>query len=203
MENRHPLEPYIAPLRALLQWFAHTHVPHVIIGGIAASLLSKPRATRDIDGLVLLDLAELDTFYNAAATFGFLPRQPDALVFAQRHRTLLLQHEPSGIDVDISLGALPFEEQTIQRRQMQSIGELAVPLPTVEDLIIMKATAHRRIDLADISALLSAHPALAVKRIRYWVKEFSRVLEMPELYKDVDALLNQHTSKKRRPRQNR
>ena len=62
-------------------------------------------------------------------------------------------------------------------------------MPAPEDLIIMKAVAHRQRDLIDIEAILDAHPKLNLKRIRKWVKEFSSVLEMPEILKDIEKML--------------
>ena len=53
----------------------------------------------------------------------------------------------------------------------------------------MKAVAHRTRDLADIEAVLEAYPKLDFKRIRKWVKEFAEVLEMPEIYEDLNKLI--------------
>lgn len=61
--------------------------------------------------------------------------------------------------------------------------------PTVEDFVIMKAVAHRPQDLVDIGTVLSIHSKIDVKRIRKWVKEFTKVLEMPEIYDDLAKLL--------------
>jgi hypothetical protein len=42
------------------------------------------------------------------------PPQIKAFEFAARTRVLLLRHVASGIDIDVSLGALPFERETIE-----------------------------------------------------------------------------------------
>lgn len=62
-------------------------------------------------------------------------------------------------------------------------------LPTPEDLIIQKAVAHRPKDLLDIQAIIERHPELDRERIRYWVCEFAKLLEMPELWEDIAAWL--------------
>ena len=97
----------------------------------------------------------------------------------------LLHYISSGINVDISFGALPFEQECIKRAKKVKISDINIPLPTLEDLIIMKAIAHRTKDLLDIETIIEANPHLDLKRIRQWVKEFSRVLEMPEIYNDL------------------
>jgi len=53
----------------------------------------------------------------------------------------------------------------------------------------MKAVAHRQRDMGDIEAVIDAHPKLDRKRIRRWVREFSSALGMPDILKDLDAVL--------------
>lgn len=132
------------------------------------------------------------SFLSSGAAYGLTPRGTDALDFARRTRVLLLRHQPSHIDVDLSFGALPFEEEMRGRATIKDIGGLSIPLPTAEDLIILKAVAHRPRDLADIEGLLEAQPALDVERIRRWVREFAEVLKSPELLDDLQAILLRH-----------
>ncbi|MFZ5453111.1 MAG: hypothetical protein ACOZF2_14735 [Thermodesulfobacteriota bacterium] len=55
----------------------------------------------------------------------------------------------------------------------------------------MKAVAHRPQDLADIEAILAAHPKINTRRVRRWVREFAVALEIPEILTDLEALLAQ------------
>lgn len=82
-------------------------------------------------------------FLARGASYGIVSRIPDALDFALRSRVLLLRHEGSGIPIDVSLGALPFEENAVRRAVPTDVGGLRVPLPVPEDLLVMKALAHR------------------------------------------------------------
>jgi hypothetical protein len=54
-EPKEILVPLLAALRDLVAWFQDAPTPGMVIGGVAASLLGRPRVTRDIDALVLLD----------------------------------------------------------------------------------------------------------------------------------------------------
>jgi hypothetical protein len=110
---------------------------------------------------------------------------------------LLVSHKSTGIDVDISLAALPFEKESIARAKWMDVGGLSLPLPTPEDLIIMKAVAHRPRDLADIESVLDAHPKLDLRRVRRWVREFSTALEMPDILKDLEAILGRRWKRKK------
>lgn len=161
----------------------------VIIGGVAASLLGRPRYTADVDAVVLVSTEELPEFTAVTLQAGLMPRVPNAEAFARRNRVLLLRHAESGVDVDISLGTLPFEEQAVARATMVQVSGLALRLVTPEDLIIMKAVAHRRQDMEDIQAVIERHPHLDRQRIRLWVQQFAEVLEAPELWTDIAGWL--------------
>jgi hypothetical protein len=62
-------------------------------------------------------------------------------------------------------------------------------LATPEDLIVMKAVAHRARDLGDIEGLLTAHPRLDRVRVRRLVRKFAAVLEAPEVLEDLESAL--------------
>ncbi len=185
------LAPLLIVLRDLVAWLKTEGVQGVVIGGLAASILGRPRLTRDVDVLVLADEGHWGTFLAAGAKHGFVPRRADALAFAQETRVLLVRHEPSGIDADLVFGSLPFEKEAITRAEWVELDGVRIPLPLPEDLIIMKAVAHRPQDREDIAAILMAHPRLNLRRVRRWVREFSAVLEMPEILNDLEALLSQ------------
>lgn len=170
----------------------------MVIGGVAASILGRPRATRDVDAVILLDQGEWETFLAAGARFGFRPRRPDSLALAKQARIFLVRHEASGIDADIALGALPFEHEAIDRAVWIEVGGVRIPLPSPEDLIVMKAVARRSRDLADIEAILDAHPKLDLRRIRRWLREFSSTLDTPGILKGFESILTQKRAKKKK-----
>lgn len=193
------LRPLWTTLTDLLTLLNATGSPHLIIGGIALSLLGEPRATQDIDAVTALSLDEADDLLKRCQRHHFAPRIANAADFAKMRKILLLQHVETGIPIDLSFAQLPFEHEAFQRAQTISIDTVKIPLPTIEDLIIMKAVAHRPRDLGDIGTLVELHHrTLDANRIRYWMKEFARVLEMPELYDDVNAILTQHPHLRRR-----
>ncbi|WP_438002719.1 DUF6036 family nucleotidyltransferase [Sorangium sp. So ce321] len=145
-------------VRALLAWSEASRVPVLIIGGVAVSILSKPRTTRDVDVVAWLpNQDEWPAFLADGERHSIVPRIPDALEFALSSRVLLLRHDRSGVPIDLSMGALPFEENAVRRAVPTDIGGLRVPLPVPEDLLVMKAVAHRSRDMVDIESILSAH----------------------------------------------
>jgi len=181
--------PLLEPLIALGKLLEHFENQGVIIGGIAASLLGQPRFTADLDAVILLSIDDLPELTGAAREQGIVPRMAEAEAFARENRVLLLQHQSSRINIDIALGILPFESEMVARSRIWEIGNLEVRLPTPEDLIILKAVAHRPQDLVDIQAVAANHPDLDQDRVRFWVEQFGEALELPDLWEQVSQLL--------------
>lgn len=101
------LTPLLAVLRDLVAWLKAGKVPGVVIGGLAASLLGRPRLTRDVDVLVMMNENHWAEFMGQGAKHGLIPRRDDALAFAKETQVLLMRHQASGIDADIVFGSLP------------------------------------------------------------------------------------------------
>jgi hypothetical protein len=189
MNESEAIEPLLGPVTAVQQIIDAFDQQGIIIGGVATSLLGQPRLTADTDAMLLLSLDDLPKLLQIAQTVGLTPRIPDAITFAQQSRVVLLKHDVSGINVDISLGLLPFEVEAVERSEEYHTGNLRLRLPTPEDLIILKAVAHRPKDMLDIAAVIAAQPHLDDQRIAFWVEQFAELLEMPELWRDVEKLL--------------
>lgn len=195
MKFPEPLAPLLSVLHDLVSWFHNLNVQGLVIGGVAASLLGRPRITHDVDALILVKKEKWKNFLESGKKFGFLPRIPDALNFAQKNRVFLMRHGQSGLDADISIGGLPFEEEAIRKKIIVDIAGVKIPLPTPEDLIIMKAVAHRPRDMADIECILEVHSNVDQKYIIKKVREFSIALEMPEILRDLKAILKRMSPK--------
>jgi hypothetical protein len=161
----------------------------VIIGGVAARLLGQPRLTVGLDVVILLSTDDLPELIKASRDNGMITRISDAETFARKNRVLLHQHQSSGINIDISLGILPFEFEMVERGQEFKLGDLQVRKPTPEDLSSMKALAHRPKDLEDIKAVAATHPNLDQERIRYWVDQCAAALDTPNLWNEIEKLL--------------
>ncbi|RLT39340.1 MAG: hypothetical protein DWI57_10455 [Chloroflexi bacterium] len=183
------LEPLLDPVTAVQRLIDQFDQRGVIIGGVAVSLLGQPRLTADADAMLLLSFDELPQLLDLAQAQGLTPRISDVIPFARQSRVVLLKHEASGINVDISLGLLPFEVEAVERSREYQAGALRLRLPTPEDLIILKAVAHRPKDMLDIASIIAVQSNLDQKRIAFWVQQFADLLEMPELWDDIEKLL--------------
>ncbi len=183
------LEPLLAPINALQKLIEAFDDQGMIIGGVAASILGKPRLTADADAVILLSIDDISRLIELAEKEGLMPRLPDAEEFARRNRVILLCHEESGINVNISLGLLPFEVEAVERSKEYEAGLLRIRLPTPEDLIILKAVAHRPKDMLDIEAVIAMQDSLDTERIIFWVQQFADLLELPELLTELEDII--------------
>lgn len=184
------LEPFRAAIESLQRLLHQSNDRGVIIGGVAVGFLGRPRFTADVDAVFLLATSDISRFMKLAQAENIFPRIQDAEDFARKNRVLLLRHGPTETDIDISLGILPFEEEMVERGGTKTFADLAIRLPTPEDLIIMKAIAHRPKDLEDIRTIADKYPDLDRKRIEKWVKSFGDALELPDLWDEIKRLLN-------------
>jgi len=198
-----PLASLIPAIRALCNLLAVSQVSGALIGGVAASLQGQARATEDIDALLRLDEQTLDHFLDLAVAQGLKPRIPEAVAFAKRSAVLLLEHEASRVGVDLTISRLPFDSEAIDRARPVVIDDLRFSVVSPEDLIIMKAIAHRPQDLQDIQAVARANPQLDVKRIRAYVQEFAKLLDMPELWRDIAAVFRPSRIRRKQVRRRR
>jgi predicted nucleotidyltransferase len=180
---------FLDTLRDLVAWLESSRTRAVVIGGVAASLLGRPRATRDVDVLALVPQDRWAEFLAEGERFGFSPRIEHPLEFARHTHMLLLRHRPTLLDLDMSLAGLEFEQQAVEQGTKIEVGEVTIPLISPEDLLVMKAVAHRPRDVADIEAVLEVRTGLDLDRVQRWLREFSAALDRPEILEDFQAIL--------------
>jgi Nucleotidyl transferase AbiEii toxin, Type IV TA system len=159
------------------------------IGGIAIQRWSNPRFTNDID-LTLLTGFGTEEKYLDRLLGNLAPRRPDAREFALLHRVLLAR-TTDGIDVDIALGALPFEERTVARASRWEIRS-GVTLTTcsAEDLLTHKVFAGRGVDWGDAEqVLIRQHGKLDLAQVRDELQPLLELKGQPEAMTKLNGLI--------------
>ena len=159
----------------------------MIIGGIAVIARGVRRFTTDIDAAVRGDDVSIARLVKALAALKITPRIPDAAAFARANLVLLVRHEPTGVDLDVSLAWSSFEHEALDASTQVRFGRVRVPMSTPADLVVFKSIAGRPRDLDDIEALLVLHPDIDLRRARQRVKELAVLAEAPELLKGFDV----------------
>ncbi len=121
------------------------------IGGLALQRWGEPRFTRDVDVTVLCPYGSEPACVDRLLG-TFTGRINNARAFALEHRVLLLA-DPSGVPIDVALGAIPFEERCIARATLFNYGNAPLLTCSAEDLVVLKAFAGRDRDWADIESI--------------------------------------------------
>jgi hypothetical protein len=159
------------------------------IGGVAVQRWGEPRMTVDVDLTLLTGFGADDRFVDALLA-SFKARRPDARDFALNHRVLLIRTD-SGVDVDVALGALPFEERTVQRSSTWpwATGHSLLTC-SAEDLVVHKAFAGRNRDWADVETILiRQHGKLHLAQIRSELKPLLELKGEPEALDKLEKMI--------------
>jgi len=158
------------------------------IGGIAVQRWGEPRNTLDLDLTLLTGFGNEDTFVDALLG-RFRGRLEDTRDFALAHRVLLLT-DLKGIDIDIALGAMPFEERSIERASPFHLGAIGTIITcSAEDLIVHKAFAARDRDWADVRTIIERQNAeLDWPLIMEELAPLVELKETPEILTKLDSL---------------
>lgn len=189
MERAEVLNDLSDAIRAVSNLIDSADQRGVLIGGVAVALIGEPRATRDVDAMILQGNRSIEQLLQMASRQGLVSRVEDPFEFARRNRILLLTHLATGIGVDISLGALPFEEEMVAEAKHIRMDGFTVRVPKVEHLILMKAFAGRGRDIADIGYLIERYPDYDRDWVTRGLAELADLVERPELVEQFESLL--------------
>ncbi len=172
-----------------------TGAPWMIIGGIAVIARGVRRMTTDIDAAVRGDRIDVAALVRALAKKRIIPRIDDAERFASESLVLLLKHEPTGVEFDVSMAWTDFEHEAIAASSFAAFGAVKAPMARPEDLVVFKAIAARPKDIEDATALLVLYPKIDRARLRDRVRELATLAEQPDLVRGLETAITTSTAK--------
>lgn len=129
-------------------------VRYLIVGGYAVGFHARPRATKDID--ILVDMSVANARRTRAARLEFLGCDAPNIMEEklQNPRTLIvLGVEPVRIDILTSLDGLASFSGAWKRRAKGNYGDVPANYIALDDLIIAKKASGRPQDLTDVDVL--------------------------------------------------
>ena len=158
------------------------------IGGVAIQRWGNPRFTQDMDITLLTGFGGEEKFIDVLLA-ELAPRRADAREFALSRRVLLARTR-DGVEVDIALGALPFEERTINRASLWEVRKnVTLTTCSAEDLVVHKVFAGRGLDWGDVERILiRQHGKLDWKLIRSELKPLLDLKGEPEALAKLEKL---------------
>ncbi|MCA9574114.1 MAG: DUF6036 family nucleotidyltransferase [Polyangiales bacterium] len=157
-----------------------------LFGAQAALLRGSRRLTADVDVTVFLGRTGQTQLLSALESGGFQLRVPDADDFAARTRVLPVTHRATHMPVDVVLGGPGIEEHFLSRVDVLLLGEVEVPTPCAEDLVVMKLLAGRGQDLEDAKALVKTGADLG--EIRSMIEAIAEGLGEDDVLASFDEL---------------
>ncbi|MEI8015622.1 MAG: hypothetical protein WCH20_12395 [Nitrospira sp.] len=147
-------------LSDLVTEFNRRGVSYALAGGWAYSALVEPRATTDIDLLILLEQPSREHLQAlVSALFDSTVIHPAPMVFQgiSIWRIVGIRSDQEVI-VDLLLADSEYLRTALARTRPVPFGALLVPILTLEDLVILKTLAGRLQDRADLEKI-RAHQA--------------------------------------------
>ncbi len=164
---------------------------HCLIGGLTVQVWGELRTTLDVDFILLTGWGFDDSFIDPLLE-AFEPRITDAKQFALQNRVLLL-YASNGKGVDVSLGALPFEESVVARSTSSELEPgYYLPVCSAEDLFVMKAFASRPHDWKDIEGIAARQQGLDQLYILEHLKYLCELKGEPEIIDRARQILERH-----------
>jgi hypothetical protein len=155
------------------------------IGGLAVQRWGEPRLTYSVD-LTVFTGSGVEAPFVDTLLARFEGRAPDARDFALRHRVVLLRASGQ-VPLDLTLGAMPFEEHAVDRASdFAIVPDVVLRTCSAEDLVVLKAFAGRAQDWLDIEGI-AVRQAGRLDERAIWA-ELMPLLELKESPEDAHRL---------------
>ncbi len=167
-------------------------IPYCVIGGVAVQRWGEPRQTADVDATLLTGLGSEETAIERLL-LQFSSRIDNPHEFAMQNRILLLQSQ-EGTNIDLSFGALPFEERLIERSSEWPVPRHGIIRTcSAEDLVVLKAFAGRPQDWIDVEkVIIRQGQRLQRPLIVQELTPLAELKEEPEILEQLQTLLGKH-----------
>ena len=138
--------------------FRENGIAYCLAGGLAVSLLAKPRATEDVDLIVLLDERDFPSFEALVRSRFDVIQVRDVMRFrtASIWRFILGDGNEGMVILDLILAERDEYREAIANAVEIVVDDCRINIITPQDLIAVKQLAGRPVDLMDIEALREA-----------------------------------------------
>jgi hypothetical protein len=181
-------------LAALSNALSEAGAPWMVIGGIAVISHGVQRMTTDIDAVIQGDAISAHALIGVLRKHQIVPRIDDAETFAATNLVLLVRHQPTEVDLDLSFGWTTFEHEALAARATMRYGHVAAPMAGVEELLVFKAMAARSRDIDDAVTLLTLNPRIDLSHVRRRIATLAELAEAPELMLGLERIIRAATA---------
>lgn len=161
-------------IEELLKVLKKHRVSLVLMGGIATSVLSKPRATFDIDGIIAATEEKLKALLPELRKKGFKfdQRQPLKKIQGLPFLTLYFSRHKTYVDLFVAL--TEFQKGIIRRAKIVKYNKINLKIISPEDLILIKLQSGREKDMEDARDILTENKdKLDYRYLKKWSEKLA------------------------------
>ena len=127
---------------------------YALIGGLAASIRGRVRATEDVDLILMCSLDQALDFVESLRQSDFAPLIDNYQEIARSALLIPVVQQTSGTQLDLAIGLSGFEHEIVERADPMMINDVEIFVATAEDLLLLKLLAGRPQDLQDIEGIV-------------------------------------------------
>lgn len=169
-----------------LQRLNRLGIPYMLVGSMSSNYWGIPRSTHDLDFVVALQQADVDTFADAFEQGFFVQRQSIRSAFRPPYQFNAID-EQSALKVDFwLLKEDAFEHAAFARRQQVALFGTPAVIMTAEDVILHKLYWHQLSpsdrQLSDVAGIYAVQGgALDMPYLRHWAAQLDVGPELDRL----------------------
>jgi Nucleotidyl transferase AbiEii toxin, Type IV TA system len=129
-----------------------------LIGGLAVSVRSVPRFTKDLDfAIAVANDSEAEDVVHRLRGRGYQPAEVLEQQYVERLSGVRLERSGSDVIVDLLFASSGIENEVVtSATRLEVLPQLSAPVATTGHLIALKTLAGRNQDLTDIGSLIPA-----------------------------------------------
>ncbi len=141
-------------LKIVVTVFHRRKIKMALMGGLATSIYSPPRATFDIDAIADIAEGKLNRLLAALKQAGLSYDEKNPVKIINGLSFITLYFPRSKIYFDLFLAESGFQKMILERSRTIRVGELRLSIISPEDLILVKLMSGRPRDTEDARQIL-------------------------------------------------
>jgi len=147
-------------LKKCCSLFNEERLNYCLVGGLAVGIVSKPRATEDIDFLMAIKAGDSDRIAGLFRSHFDVVQIQNVMRIGDASIQRVLVREQSTperalVIIDLVLADQDYMEKALENRMKITVEGVEIPVVSPSDLIEMKKRSGRPQDLLDIESILS------------------------------------------------
>lgn len=176
-------ENLLVALKKLKSLLEKQKISYMLIGGIAVALWGEPRATQDIDIVVLISKDRVFDFLKEAKKYGFSYRKEETKHLLKANLLRLIWQKDFFLMIDLIIPDTEYQRIALKRRKRKKIRGEYFWFISAEDLVLHKLIAGRAIDIRDAQTVFHRRKEhLDLTYLSKWAKEWEVESNIEALY---------------------